>query len=175
MSSETHSAETHSAEPPAGESHSAPEKPSYNTGEAQAEPPESGVRSRLRFAEFDRRAFPDGHTTIGVRLEWTEEDVFMVDEDATHTREGETRAAALAVLRAVELATDGILSLELMGAKAVRVFDSWVVIVSARAQAEGSEYSLVGSYACANDATARGAALATLNATNRIVEKYLSS
>lgn len=159
----------------ASEIPSAPENPSFNTGQTQAEPPESGVRSRLRFAEFDRRAFADGHTTIGVRLEWTEEDVYQVEEDATQTREGETRAAALAVLRAVELATDGILSLELMGAKAVRVFDSWVVIVSAKAHAEGSEYSLVGSYACADDATARGAALATLNATNRIVEKYISS
>lgn len=157
------------------ETHSAPEDPSYNTGQTQAQPPESGVRSRLRFAEFDRRAFPDGHTTIGVRLEWTDEHVYQVEEDATQTREGETRASALAVLRAVELATDGALSLELMGAKAVRVFDSWVVIVSAKAEAEGREYSLVGSYACADNATARGAALATLSATNRIVEKYLSS
>lgn len=157
------------------ETGSIPENPPYNPGKAQAEPPESGVRSRLRFAEFEKKAFPDGHTTIGVRLEWTENDIFQVQEDGTQTREGETRAAALAVLRAVELATDGILTLELMGAKAVRVFDSWVVIVSARAVADGAEYSLVGSYACADDATARGAALATLNATNRIVEKYLGS
>lgn len=154
---------------------SAPENPPYNPGGAQAEPPESGVRSRLRFAEFEKTAYPDGHTTIGVRLEWSEEQVFHVEEDGTQTREGETRAAALAVLRAVEMATGESLSLELMGAKAVRVFDSWVVIVSARAKSDGSEYNLVGSYACADDGTARGAALAALSATNRVVERHLTS
>ncbi|MDQ3426348.1 MAG: hypothetical protein M3477_00825, partial [Gemmatimonadota bacterium] len=62
---------------------------------------------------------------------------------------------------------------ELLGVKAVRAFDATVVIVSLLVQGEGSSgHRVVGSYLTDND-TARGAALAVLNATNRILGNRL--
>jgi hypothetical protein len=61
---------------------------------------------------------------------------------------------------------------ELLGVKAVRAFDATVVIVSLAVQGEGSGHRVVGSYLTETDA-ARGAALAVLNATNRILGNRL--
>lgn len=135
--------------------------------------PEQRTRSRLRFAVFDKKHFPDGRCKVRIALEWTENRVFQAEVEGTDTREGETRAAAQATLQAARAATEGRLELELMGAKAVRVFDSWVVIVSARGRSSDNEYNLIGSYACPDSATARGAALAALDATNRVLEMYM--
>lgn len=135
------------------------------------EPPS---RSRLRFAAFEKDPFPDGRCRVRVALEWTDDRLFEAEVEGTHTREGETRTAAEAALQAAGQATEGRLVLELMGAKAVRVFDAWTVIVAARGTAAGSEYNLIGSYACENAETARGAALAALDATNRILERYVA-
>lgn len=137
-------------------------------------PPEPEIRSRLRFAAFEKTSFPDGRCRVRVGLEWTEQRTFEAEAEGTQTREGVTRAAAGAALEAAQQATDGRLELELMGAKAIRVFDSWVVIVSARGSSSDSEYHLIGSYACPDDQTGRGAAIAALDATNRILEKYVA-
>jgi hypothetical protein len=66
----------------------------------------------------------------------------------------------------------GGMSFELLGVKAVRAFDSTVVIVSLAVHGEGNGQRVVGSYLTEND-TARGAALAVLNATNRILGNRL--
>jgi hypothetical protein len=69
----------------------------------------------------------------------------------------------------------GGLSFELLGVKAVRAFDSTVVIVSLAVHGEGPGAGgarVVGSYLTEND-TPRGAALAVLNATNRILGNRL--
>lgn len=137
-------------------------------------PPEPPDRSRLRFAAFEKDPYPDGRCRVRVALEWTGSRLFEAEVEGTHTREGETRAAAEAALQAAERATEGRLALDLMGAKAVRVFDGWTVIVAARGSTASSEYNLIGSYACENSETARGAALAALDAMNRILEKYVS-
>ena len=138
-------------------------------------PPEPPIRSRLRFAAFEKTSYPDGRCRVRVELEWKDGRVFEGEMTGIQTREGETRAAAEAALEAAGRATDGRLDLGLMGAKAVRVFDSWVVIVSARGTSDTSDYHLIGSYACPDDRTARGAAIAALDATNRILEKYVTS
>lgn len=137
-------------------------------------PPEPPLRTRLRFAAYEKSCSPDGRCRIRVGLEWTRERHFEAEIEGIQTREGETRTAAAAALEAAQQATDGRLGLELMGAKAVRVFDSWVVIVSARGSSTDSDYHLIGSYACPDDRTGRGAAVAALDATNRILEKYVT-
>lgn len=137
-------------------------------------PPEPPSRTRLRFAAYEKSCFPDGRCRIRVELEWTRERHFEAEGEGIQTREGQTRIAAAAALEAAQEATDGKLELELMGAKAVRVFDSWVVIVSARGASADAEYHLIGSYACPDDRTGRGAAIAALDATNRIMEKYVA-
>jgi hypothetical protein len=61
---------------------------------------------------------------------------------------------------------------ELLGVKAVRAFDATVVIVSLSTNAEGSDQRVVGSVLTEQD-PARAAALAVLNATNRILGNRL--
>src|SRR4030095_11049116 len=65
-------------------------------------------------------------------------------------------------------AVQGGMGFELLGVKAVRAFDATVVIVSLAAQGEGSGHRVVGSYLTEDDA-ARGAALAVLNASKRLL------
>jgi hypothetical protein len=69
-------------------------------------------------------------------------------------------------------AVQGGLSFELLGVKAVRAFDATVVIVSLAVNGEGNGQRVVGSYLTEQD-SARGAALAVLNATNRILGNRL--
>ena len=63
---------------------------------------------------------------------------------------------------------------ELLGVKAVRAFDATVVIVSLSARDAAHASRLVGSYLTDNDPP-RGAALAVLNATNRILGNYFAT
>jgi len=74
--------------------------------------------------------------------------------------------------RCLGAAVQGGLSFELLGVKAVRAFDATVVIVSLGVQGDGSGHRVVGSYLTDTD-TPRGAALAVLNATNRILGNRL--
>lgn len=82
---------------------------------------------------------------------------------------GELRAAADATLAALALlAPEGALPLELAGVKSLRAFDETIVIVAITADRAGEPVRLLGCVLAAGD-VARGAALATLNATNRVL------
>lgn len=130
-------------------------------------------RSRLRFETLERDTSPDGRCRIGVSLGWVGGLAFRGKAEGTTTLEGETRTAALATIRAAMTATEERLSLTLMGVKAIRAFDAWVVIVAVRADGEEREYNLIGAHACPEGETTRGAVLAALDATNRILERYM--
>lgn len=130
-------------------------------------------RSRLRFDDFQLERFPDGRCQARVQLEWTQGKRFEGESDGTQTLEGEIRAAALATLPPVSQATGNRLTFELRGAKAFRAFDSWVIVVSLNARSDSETRRLMGSYPCPDENTARGAVMAVLDATNRIMERYL--
>jgi hypothetical protein len=59
---------------------------------------------------------------------------------------------------------------EVLGVKAVRAFDENVVIVSLAMRGSGDGPRLVGS-CLAGEKLARGAAIAVLNATNRLISR----
>ena len=89
--------------------------------------------------------------------------------DCTEADGGELRGAALATVDAIHQSvgeTGRIV--ELVGARAVNVLEATVVIVSLWARLGGGKRRLVGS-CVADDGTAKGAALAVLNATNRLL------
>ena len=86
---------------------------------------------------------------------------------------GELRCCAEAAVNALEHAVQPQLTFELLGVKAVRAFDATVVIVSLSARAEATT-RLVGSCLTETDPP-RGAALAVLNATNRLLGNYLAT
>jgi hypothetical protein len=130
-------------------------------------------RSRLRFDDLELERFPNGRCRAWVQTEWTRGQLFHGEAKGTQTLEGEVRTAATAALAAVTGATGGRLTLELRGAKAVRAFDTWIVVVSVKAKSEEESHRLMGAFPCSDGDTAHGAVMAVLDATNRIMERYL--
>ena len=127
---------------------------------------------RLRFAEFTLDRLPNGRCRARVGLTWKESEQFTGESEGLASQAGELRTAAEACVRALTEAVQGDMGFELLGVKAVRAFDATVVIVSLAVQGDGSGHRVVGSYLTEND-TARGAALAVLNALNRILGNRL--
>ena len=127
---------------------------------------------RLRFAEFTLDRLADGRCRARVGLTWKDSEQFTGESEGLGSQAGELRCAAQACVNALGQAVQGGLGFELLGVKAVRAFDATVVIVSLAAHGEGSGHRVVGSYLTDAD-TPRGAALAVLNATNRILGNRL--
>ncbi len=134
--------------------------------------PPNPFSDRLRFAEFTLDRLPNGRCRARVGLTWKDSEQFTGENDGLASQAGELRCAAQACVNALAEAVQGGICFELLGVKAVRAFDATVVIVSLAVQGEGSGHRVVGSYLTENDA-ARGAALAVLNATNRILGNRL--
>ena len=107
-------------------------------------------------------------------MEWKGREV-QGESVGIDTREGDMRMGAQASLATIhEIAAD-VVQAELMGVKAVRAFDAWVVIASVRANAQGRDYRLLGAKACEDETElARGAAIAVLDALNRVLEKVVN-
>ncbi|MGH7585411.1 MAG: hypothetical protein ACREMH_04115 [Gemmatimonadales bacterium] len=134
--------------------------------------PPFGAEQRLRFAEFKVDRLPSGRCQASVLLTWLEGKEYRGEAAGLTSQAGELRCAAEACLQALSKAVEGQVVFELVGVKSVRVFDSTVVIVSLGAKGEGVPPRVVGSCLTEDD-TARAAALAVLNATNRILGNRL--
>jgi hypothetical protein len=129
------------------------------------------VRERLRFVDFELRRLQNGRCRSRVVLEWHPQQQFIGSAEELGSQAGELRCAAQAALGAIEraIASASQVDFELLGVKAVRAFDATVVIVSLSSRDQSTRASrLVGSY-ITDDLSARGAALAVLNATNRVL------
>jgi hypothetical protein len=127
---------------------------------------------RLRFAEFTLDRLPNGRCRVRVGLTWRGSEQFSGSAEGLASEAGELRCAAQACVIALTQAVAGEPRFELLGVKAVRAFDSTVVIVSLSISQESGAYRVVGSVLTENDPP-RGAALAVLNATNRILGNRL--
>jgi hypothetical protein len=127
---------------------------------------------RLRFAEFTLDRLPNGRCRARVGLTWRDSEQFTGEGEGLASQAGELRCSAQACVVALGQAVQGGMSFELLGVKAVRAFDATVVIVSLAVQGDGATSRVVGSYLTETD-TPRGAALAVLNATNRILGNRL--
>ena len=86
---------------------------------------------------------------------------------------GDMRLAAQAMLEALAKATHGALRFELIGVKPIRCFDTNVVVAAVMAHVDGMSRRLVGT-AIVDEDSITGAALAALNATNRVVAPVLA-
>lgn len=134
---------------------------------------------RVRFKSCEVETFPDSRCRCRVTLQWTGGGEYSGEAEGTETQQGRLRLGALACLRAAEAASNGRLVLELRGVKSVRAFDASVVIVSVRGRSSEERYELLGSAtspdleAEAARGSVRGAALAILDATNRVLGKYV--
>lgn len=128
---------------------------------------------RLRFQEFGFQRLANGRCRAKVVLTWSDGRHFEGSSDGVASPTGELRCSAAAAVRALEQAVQPQLTFELLGVKAVRAFDATVVIVSLSART-GDATRLVGSCLTESDPP-RGAALAVLNATNRLLGNYLAT
>lgn len=131
-------------------------------------------RERLRFEALHQEMYPDGHRLVLVELEWSDGVRFMGEAEGAATLEGGLRAGAEAVLAAANEASGGELTLTLRGVKAVKAFDSWVVVVSVHGETEEKRYRLLGAYPCPDEDTVKGAAMAVLDATNRVLTRFVT-
>ncbi len=126
---------------------------------------------RIRFQDFTFQRLPSGRCRAEVVLGWADGRRFVGDSEGITSQAGELRCSAQAAVHALEGAINPKLDFEILGVKAVRAFDATVVIVSLSARAEATATRLVGSYLTETDPP-RGAAIAVLNATNRILGNY---
>jgi hypothetical protein len=129
------------------------------------------LSERLRFAEFVLDRLPNGRCRAKVGLTWRDSEAFTGESEGLASQAGELRCASQACVNALNQAVQGGTVFELLGVKAVRAFDATVVIVSLSTSAEGDQ-RVVGSVLTEDD-PARAAALAVLNATNRILGNRL--
>lgn len=133
---------------------------------------EGQPRRRVRFLSARVDSPRAGRARASVVLEWGG----TTFEDEVEGESGpalELRLAALATLRTLEGVIGSSLSFHLVGIRSLRAFDTDLVVVMLRAeQLPGSD--LVGA-SLASESPYRSAALAVLNATNRVLGNYLSN
>ncbi|HET7550355.1 MAG TPA: hypothetical protein VFK04_03635 [Gemmatimonadaceae bacterium] len=135
--------------------------------------PIQGQRSRLRFTDFTFRRASDGRCTAEVELEWTEGLRFRGSAAGQSSPTVDLRVAAEAALRAIESFSEGSMAFDLIGAKAVRAFDANVVIVSVENRRDGPR-RLLGACLVEDD-PCRGAVVAVLSATNRVLGNFIAT
>lgn len=123
---------------------------------------------RFRFREFTLDRLPNSRCRAKVVLALSDDEVWVGEGEGLASQAGELRVAADACVAALAKAIDGVATLELLGVKAVKAFDNNVIIVSMAYNEGGKGQRLVGCILADAD-HGRGAALAVLNATNRIL------
>ena len=130
-------------------------------------------QQRVKFISHEMESTPEGHRRAEVTLEIPPNRTFVGTADCSEVSPGDLRCAALATVDALHRAMDDAdHSLELIGARAVRAFDAHVVIVALSVNADGRTRRLVGSFLADKD-LARGAAIAVLSATNRLLGRMM--
>jgi hypothetical protein len=134
----------------------------------------AGGTPRLRFSAFDFDRTPDGYCRARVVLSWADGAEFVGRAEGVVSPAGELRCAAAAALDAIVQAAGKQAMFDLLGVKAVRAFDQTVVIVSIAARESARVLRLVGSHITETNPP-RGAALAVLNATNRLMGNVLTT
>jgi hypothetical protein len=130
-------------------------------------PGEVETRGRLRFTDFSLDRLASGLCLARVVLAWPDVGTFVGESTGLSSQAGELRCAAQACLDAIARAIPDA-GFELVGVKSVRAFDATVVIASLATKGRLDGPRVVGS-SLVQDDTPRGAALAVLNATNRLL------
>jgi hypothetical protein len=134
--------------------------------DANSESKRTSRELRVRFTRFDLTRTKSGQTNAEVTLE-LDGKKHVGQSTGPSSPLGDLRISAEACLKAL-LGFSGGLDFELMAVKHIRAFDSNLAIVSITHRQDGSSFPLVGCYLAKED-VCRGAAIAVLNATNRVL------
>lgn len=131
-------------------------------------------RGRLRFTRFAFERTPTARCSAEVELEYQPGESVLGRAEGIASSLGDVRLAAEATLRAIDIFTSGTLQFELIGVKQMRAFDANVVIVSILHTDGDMQRRLLGCH-LADDDPLRGAVIATLQATNRLLASATSA
>lgn len=128
------------------------------------------ARKRVKFASADR-ILEGNSVRIRIKLEWNGQSTVgeAVGENGDLI---ELRTAAAAALDALEHVLGENLHIKLVGVKQVKAFDAELMVVALYRTGDQPQ-RLVGSVSAAGDPR-RAAAVAVLNALNRVLGNYLS-
>jgi len=86
-----------------------------------------------------------------------------------------SQAALSATLVSARELGEGPIELEVVGVKAVRAFDGWVVVTRINGNAGSDSYRLLGAAPCEDEGDLPAAAVkAVLNACNRVIEQRVA-
>jgi len=130
---------------------------------------ENDPNARIRFEDLKLEELPNGRCTAEVHLAWEAEgDVFTGNAEGVTSEIGVLRCAAEATARALELAVDNRVALELQGITTIKAFDTVVVVVSLASQFSDHSQRVVGSTVIEGEPAA-AAVRAVLSATNRLL------
>lgn len=133
--------------------------------------PQAEPRRRVRFVAAHVSQPRPGRALAEVELEWAGES-FREEVEGESGTALELRHAAVATLRSLHGILGGRVTFELVGIKGFKAFDAEVVVAVLRGgTADGGP--LIGA-ALATGNIHRSAALAVLNATNRLLGNYLT-
>lgn len=141
--------------------------PAFDSGRGSVPP--ATTEPRLRLSDFRFSRTPAGFCRVEVELENPASRRLVGRATGASSPTGELRVAAEASLRALESALGTGQRFDLVGVKALRAFDATIVVVAVTPRTgEGAGQQLLGCYLAAEDVN-RGAAIAVLNATNRVL------
>jgi len=138
----------------------------------------AAVRARLKFDTLEHVTMPDGSGRVSVRLERAG-DFYEGTVACLETQQGVIKAASQAALQATlastgEVSESGV-SLEVVGVKAVRAFDGWVVVTRVNGSADDETCRLLGAAPCeVEDDLTEAAVKAVLDASNRVLEQRVT-
>ena len=127
---------------------------------------------RVRFEDFVLQQLPENRCSVRVVLSWHPGDEFVGIAEGEDSPQGQLRSGAEATARALEAAAHGRVGLTVLSVKAIETFNTVLVIVSLSSHVDHRAERLVGS-CLIKERAARGAALAVLSATNRLLSIYL--
>jgi hypothetical protein len=133
--------------------------------------PRSALPSRRsRFDSLQTSVPEPGRLAARVLLEWQGE-LLEGEAEGEYNPGGELRVCASAALRAIERTISGAASFALIGVKELQVFDHNLVVVLIHSSEVDDGY-LIGMSIIVQDRR-HAAALAALNATNRVVGRFV--
>ena len=151
-----------------------PPDSSTQNDQASSTLPHNLRRERLRFADFRFVRTPDGRCTADVLLDWVDGVQVRGSASGQSNTMVDLRVAAEAALRALETFGERSFSFELIGVKAVRAFDANVIIVCMDMRNGSAPQRLLG-VSLAEEDPVRGAVIAVLNATNRVLGNFIAT
>lgn len=122
---------------------------------------------RIKLENFEIDSDPQSRCTSRVMLGWESGDGFLATAAGEDSLRGHLRSGAEATAHALEMASGGTVDLDVLAVKAIEGFDTVLVIVAMKSAAADINERLSGS-CLMNGEPPKSAALAVLDATNRL-------